>query len=226
MENNLAQKAVSFALSGDWEQAVIINKEILKTNPKDIDALNRLARAYAEQGNMVLARKTANKVIKLDPFNKIALKSFTKWKGLKNGDTIVSGPSSAQAFLEEPGKTKIITLIHLGDATLLVKIDSGDEVNLNPFSHRISVNTNDGKYIGRLADDISARIRKLISLGYEYQAFVKSSDSKGVRVLVREIKRPEKYTDVSTFSTEKMDYISFTPPELVHKKNVLAHDDR
>ncbi len=221
MNENLAQKAVSAALKGNWEEAKEINLQILKSSSKDIDALNRLARAYAELGDMQMARKSARKVIKLDPYNTIATKSLEKWKGLKKGDTITSKPSAAGTFLEEPGKTKIVSLIHLGDSKTIVKLDAGDEVKLNPQGHRVSVSTNDGKYVGRLSDDISSRLKKLIKLGNKYQTFIKSAEPGEVKVFIRETHRTEKLADIPSFSTEKIDYISFTPPELVHKKKAI-----
>lgn len=225
MKDDLAQKAVTQAITGNWETALEINKQILKENPKDVDALNRLARAYAELGQLQKARSTAKKVLKIDTFNTIATKSLKKWRGLKRGDTLASGPSSAQAFLEEPGKTKIVSLIHLGDAKLIAKLDSGDTVRLNPLSHRVSILTQDGKYIGRLADDLSARLKQLMSFGNEYQAYIKSSDAEEVRIFIRESKRSKKLADIPSFSTEKIDYVSFTPPELVHKKEAIPGDE-
>lgn len=224
MKQDLAQKAVSVAISGKWEEALKLNKEILKTNPKDVDAHNRLARAFAELGNLPKAKSTANKVLKIDPFNSIAIKSLEKWKDLKAGETYKSGPSSPQAFLEEPGKTKIVSLIHLGDQKVLAKLDSGDEIRLNTRSHRISVSSTDGKYIGRLPDDLSARLRKLIKYGNEYQSYIKSADSKEVKLFIRETKRAEELSDIPSFSSEKIDYISFTPPELVHKKETFEDE--
>lgn len=224
MIQDITQKAVSFALSGEWEEAQKLNRQILKENPKDIDALNRLARTYAELGDLEKARTTSKKVVKIDPFNSIAVKSLEKWKGLKKGETITSGPSSAGTFLEEPGKTKIVSLLYLGDAKVLVKLDSGDQIKLKLHSHRVSVTTTDGKYIGRLSDDLSAKLKKLISYGNEYQAYVKSTSRSEVKIFIRETKRSERLSDIPSFSTDKIDYISFTPPELVHKKDVIQED--
>lgn len=219
MDTDLAQQAVEQALTGDWQKAVDSNKQILKANKGDVDALNRMARAYAELGDVKRAKLTAEKVLRIDPFNSIATKSLKKWKKLKKGETNVSGPSSAKVFLEEPGKTKIVTLLHLGAPKVLAKLDSGDEVKLVPRRHRVSVTTMDEKYIGRLTDDLASRLIKLIKIGNKYCAFVKSTDDNGVNIFIREIERAEKLTDIPSFSSEKMDYVSFTPPELVHKKD-------
>lgn len=225
MTNDLAQTAISAALSGNWQKALEINKKILEEDPSDIDALNRLSRAHAELGDFIKARKAARSVIKFDRFNKIAQKSLTKWKGLKKGETYSSGPSSAQVFLEEPGKTKIVSLLHLGSSKIIAKLDSGDEVNLNTRPHKASVTTADGKYIGRIPDDLSSRLKKLTKHGNEYKTYVKSIGKKDVKVFLRETKRVEKLTNVPSFSTEKINYVSFTPPELVHKKKQISSQD-
>lgn len=222
MDIDLAQKAISAALDANWKEAVTLNQQILKTSAEDIDALNRLSRAFAELGNIKKAKRLAEKALKLDPFNSIAAKALAKWKGLKKGEPLGSNLTGADAFLEEPGKTRMLSLIHLGDAKLIAKLDAGDTVRLTPHSHRVSVITMDGKYIGRLPDDISARLRKLIALGNEYSILVKSTVSSDVKIFIREVKRATKLSETPSFPPEKIDYISFTPPELVHKKEVLA----
>ena len=219
MDRKLAQKAISAALKANWEEAVRLNKLILKQDSKDVDALNRLARAHVELGEIGKAKKIAQKTLKIDPFNTIAAKSLQKWRKLRKGEKTGKATLSAGAFLEEPGKTKMVSLLHLGDSKkVLVKLDAGDEVRFKSGSHRVSVYTLDGKYIGRLPDDLSARLRKLIRRGNEYQVLIKSSEPQEVKVFIRETKRAKKFADTPSFSTEKIDYISFTLPELVHKK--------
>lgn len=226
MDLTLAQKAISSALSSSWKEAKDLNLEILKSSPDDVDALNRLARSYAELGDMENAKKTSKKVLSIDPANNIALKCLEKWNVLNDSDKHVSYQISAEAFLEEPGKTKLVPLLNLGESRTLAKLDSGDEVNISAHAHRVSVMTKDNKYVGRLPDDISAKLRQLIKLGNEYYALIKSIDEHDVKVFLREIKKGPKAKTLSSFSTEKLDYVSFTPPELVHKieENVLQDE--
>jgi tetratricopeptide (TPR) repeat protein len=219
MEDILAQKAISNALNGNWEEAVNNNLQILKQSSKDIASLNRLARAYTELGQIKKAKATAEKVIKLDPINKIALRTLDKIKGLKDGESITSGPSSAKVFIEEPGKTKIVPLIHLGDPAVLSKLDAGDEVTLDVHCHRVQVFTNKNDYIGKIPDDISLRIKQLIKLENVFQAIIKSSDSKEVKVLVREVSKGKKAKNIISFPSEKIDYVSFASPKLFGKQN-------
>lgn len=219
MDSDLAQEAISAALCGNWKRAVDVNKLILNKTPDDVDCYNRLARAYAEVGNLQKARSMCQKVLKLDPFNNIALKSLVKWKGLKKGDTNSAAPSTPQTFLEEPGKTKIVSLLYLGSTNILAKLDAADEVKLDTHSHRVAITTMDNKYIGRLPDDLSARIRNLVKCGNLYQSFIKSVSTNEVKVFIREVLRVKKMADIASFPSEKIDYVSFTPPELVHKRD-------
>ena len=218
MDTDLARIAINLALSGSWKEASLVNKKIIGANPKDIDALNRLARAQAELGEVSHAKKTTVKVLKLDPFNSIAMKSLKKWKGLKSGETQKGTILPTQLFLEEPGRTRIVPLLNTADTNLLARLDAGDEVSINPRSHRISVLSQDGKYLGRLPDDLSARVRKLINHGYQYRIVVKSIEDREIKIFIREVKRPKEFEDLNSFPAEKLEYESFTPPELVHKK--------
>jgi len=222
MEDILAQKAISNALNGNWEEAVNNNLQILKQSSKDIASLNRLARAYTELGQIKKAKATAEKVIKLDSINKIALRTLDKIKGLKDGESITSGPSSAKVFIEEPGKTKIVPLIHLGDPAVLSKLDAGDEVILDVHCHRVQVFTNKNDYIGKIPDDISLRIKQLTKLENVFQAIIKSSDSKEVKVLVREVSKGKKAKNIISFPSEKIDYVSFASPKLFGKQHTSS----
>ncbi len=222
MEVTSAQKAIGLALNGKWEEAVDINLEILKENPQDPDALNRLARAYAELGKMVLARQTAQKVLKIDPVNTIAQKCLEKWKSVKKSDRHPVNAPLPEAFLEEPGKTKLVTLLHLGDSQIFANLDPGEEAKLFAHTHRVSVTTPEGKYLGRLPDDLAARLRNLIKAGNKYQVLIKSIEPKEVTVFIREIEKGKDAPDTFSFPTEKIDYVSFTPPELVHKDQPLT----
>lgn len=218
--DDLAQLAIKKALSASWEEAAKINKEILKQNPTDIDALNRLARAQAELGHLPEAKKLAQKVLRLDPTNTIAAKSLEKWKLTKSKSSEISKATSPEAFLEDPGKTKVVPLIFLGNAVTIAKLDPADEVKINTHGHRVSITNEKGEYIGRLPDDIAARIRKLTKLGNKYSVLIKSIKKGEVRVFIREVQRGQKAANIVSFPSEKIKYISFTPPELVRKDKI------
>jgi tetratricopeptide (TPR) repeat protein len=216
MDNTLAQNAISFALAGDWEEAASTNLQIISQNSQDTDALNRLARAYAELGKIEKAREALKKVLSIDPVNPIAKRCLDKLKGVKKSDIKTGRTTSAESFLEEPGKTKILALLCPGDSSVIASLDSGDIVKLLAGSHRVSVTTLDGKYIGRLPDDLGVRLANLIKAGNKYEALIKSTGPKEITVFIRETEKGDA-NDAPSFPSEKIDYVSFTPPELVHK---------
>src|SRR5689334_1722511 len=85
--SSLKTKAIETALSGDWTGAIDINKELLKENPKDVEALNRIGLAYTCLGKIEDARKAYQQVLDIDALNSIAIKNlrkFTKDIKIKN----------------------------------------------------------------------------------------------------------------------------------------------
>lgn len=214
MDDSLAQKAISYALNGEWNLAVGVNLQILKTNPNDIFSLNRLTRAYMELGEIKNAKATAKKAIGLEPSNKIANKMLDKVKLLKEGEASLTKPMSAKTFIEEPGKTKIIPLIHLGDAKVVSKIDAGDVLKYQHHCHRISLFTQKDEYVGKLPDDISKKIKYMIDLGCDYQFIAKSYDTETFKILAREITKGKKASGLVSFPTEKIEYASFVSPNI------------
>lgn len=217
MDTSASQTAINLALSGNWAGALKVNLEIINSNPEDVDAINRLARTYWELGDIPKAREATKKVLKIDPVNPIALKCIEKWKSAESRTAHSSNHSSTETFLEEPGKTKLVTLVNLGDDKIFADLDPGEEVQLFSHTHKVSINTQNGKYIGRLPDDLAKRLRNLIKAGNKYQVLIKAVDSKNVKVFIREMEKGPKAPEIASFQTEKIDYVSFTPPELIHK---------
>lgn len=216
METNLAQKAVSLAISGQWTEALNVNLEILHKNPNDLDTLNRLCRCYIELSEIKNCKKMAQKVLSIDPQNAIATRCMSKLKNIHEINKGVNEIGSPESFLEESGKTKIVNLLNLGDKTVINCLDTGEVVKISSHSHKVSIVTSDNRYIGRLPDDISARLRNLIKKGNKYTVMVKSVNPKEILIFIKEI---ENKTKDYSFPPERIDYVTYTPPELVHKSS-------
>src|SRR3989344_8688802 len=110
--SNLSQLAIDAALDSRWGEALKYNKQIIKLDPQNVDALNRQARVYMEMGKSNLAKKYYSEAVKIDPYNPIALKNLKiiksfKPNGVVNGIMHINGLSklSPSLFLQEPGKT-------------------------------------------------------------------------------------------------------------------------
>lgn len=191
MDENLAQKAIKSALDLDWHQAIKINKMIIQEDKEDIDALNRLAHAYFENGDIPKATKTSKEVLKLSPNNNIAKKSLERYAqnvpfDKQNKPNLNKQRKlDASSFIEESGKTKLTTLINLGSEKVYSCLNTGDEIFFNTHAHKISVTTVNNKYIGKLTDDLSARLRLLIKGGNKYKVLVKSASKDNVRIFIK-----------------------------------------
>lgn len=215
-----SRQAIQAALNRDWKEAIRLNTAILKDNPKDVDALNRLGRAYFENGLKTKSLSTYEKVLHIDKYNHIAAKSIELLKTSRVTHNPAGQPSVGSAlpiFLEEPGVTKTVALIRPGDSKVVSRLRPGDPVVLSAREHCVSVNSLQNEYLGRLPDDLASRLRTFITDGNKYSAWIRSVDMPILKIFIKEISRTSKYRNSPSFPlTEKLSYAAFTPPELVH----------
>ena len=207
-DKTLEGQAVSAALDYNWELAIEINKKILKNNPNHIETLNRLARAYFETGNITKSRQTYKSVTDLDGFNVIAKKNLTRLNRLSSDQKTPTLQGDKQNFRElfqklasEPGKTKVVTLVKIGDQNLLSKLASGDKLKISPKKHSIELCTYDNKHVGNLPDDLSFKLLKLITAGNTFECCIKSVTQKEVQVILFEITRAKALANLPSFTT-------------------------
>ncbi|MEX2032985.1 MAG: tetratricopeptide repeat protein [Candidatus Colwellbacteria bacterium] len=215
---NLAQAAITAALTSNWDEAITLNKKILRDTESDIEAMNRLARAYCCLEQYPKALKIYKKVLELDPFNMIAVKNMEKMskyngKGKTSGHSNSATPGTnahtnshtqinlSKIFLDEPGKTKLVGLLNLAAPSTLASLNCGDKVILNPKNHAVTVLSEEGTYLGAFPDDIAHRILSFISGGNKYEAYVKSSSIRNLTIFVRELLRSPKLANQPTFQS-------------------------
>lgn len=203
----LAQTAITAALTNDWPAAVKINKKIITQQNNDVEALLRLARAFACLGQTAKAARLYKKVLEIDPFNLIATKNLEKLtktnsNGVNhngNGKVVGTSVNVTQVFLYEPGKTKIVNLLNLAPPQVLTTLSCGDLVNLNPKNHAVTITKLDGTYLGAFPDDLAHRLITLIAQGNKYEAFVKSTTTKVLTVFIKEVERSPKFANQPSF---------------------------
>ncbi|MDP2632683.1 MAG: hypothetical protein Q8P25_03095 [Candidatus Curtissbacteria bacterium] len=213
---SLAQAAITAALCSDWQEAVKINEKILRSTKDNVEALNRLARACLCLGELTKATKTYKKVLEVDPYNIIALKNIAKL-AKTDGHSTSNGLSKpvgttpyvnlSQVFLYEPGKTKIVNLLNLAPPSVLASLNCGDQVQINPKNHSITVSGDNGTYLGAFPDDLAHRVLSLISGGNEYEAYVKSAGLKSLTIFIKETQRSEKFANQPSFQTQNSNYV-------------------
>lgn len=195
-------QAISAALDLNWAVAIKINKQIIKLFPDNIDALNRQARAYFELGNLVQAKKYYLLVLKKDPYNPIAQKNLKIIKAAKkNGygtPFIPQQPISSSLFLQEPGKTKVVSLLKVAEPQKLSQMYPGIVVEMVIKNRGVAI-THRGIYLGVLPDDLAHQIIKLTKGGNKYQVFIKAVRVNGLSVLIKEVFRSKKFKNQPSF---------------------------
>lgn len=198
----LKDKAIQAMLLGDWKNATSLNKALIKEDPKDIDALNRLAYAFTVLGKIQDAKSAYRKVLKIDILNQIAIRNIKKLTELgprQIAKSFSSVKGVHNTFLEETGKTKIISLVNTAQPKIIVLLTTGQPVVITIKRSKIFVQDQNKQYLGVLPDDIGRRLIKLIKGGNTYEACIKSATEHNVCVFVKETKRVSKYKNQPSF---------------------------
>lgn len=213
------QRAISEALDGNWKEAIRINTLLLKLDKANVDALNRLGFAYLKIGQLTQAKRTFQKVLVVDKYNQIAQKNIKKLVTVKKKDVIrsVGQNVSPLHFLEEPGKTKIVSCVHLTQTTVLSALYPGQEVRLKAKNHCIEIRDEKDAYLAALPDDLSFKLLKLIKAGNIYQAVIKGIEKNFLSVMLREVSRGKRFLHQPSFVASQT-YVPFTHAEGVVDK--------
>lgn len=215
---DLTNLAIETALCSNWKQAIKVNKEILKHNKCDLEALLRLAHAFEAIGQPTLAKRFNNKVLKIDKFNPIAKRNILRLKTTKSRKNSRNQITSADFYLEEPGKTKIVTLINIASPAALMKLSASEQLNAVVGKRFIYYHDQQKHYVGRLPDDLSKRLIRLINNGNEYITVVKDVNKKMLQVFIKETKKGKKNKTIISFPTIAEQYNTFLSQEIVKEE--------
>jgi len=184
-----SKHAINLAMEGRWQEAVTVNQSIIENFPNDIEAHNRLGRAYIELGRYRLARQAYNRTIELDSYNAIAEKNLNRLDVLGEEAAATeeaSPPVEPRVFIEEIGKAGVVNLDHLAQKETLAKIDAGDKLSLKIDGSSLLVESSTGSYLGRVETNHSRRLLKLINGGNQYSVIVISASENRLVVIIRE----------------------------------------
>lgn len=212
--SSLKAQAIQTTLTGDWQNAVTLNQKLLKEDPADIEALNRLAFAFTILGKRKSARDIYQKVLRIDSKNPIALKN------LKRLDGFVKKPKAlayrirdvSTLFIEEGGKTKVVELINVADSKVIGLLRIGEPLILNIKRLKIFVLTSQKRYVGMLPDDIARRLIKFLKGGNTYEAYLRSVEERKVTVFIKETKRSARFKNQPSFMPLGKSKIAFANP--------------
>lgn len=185
-----SKQAIALAMQGRWREAVMANKSIIDSFPNDVDAHNRLGKAYMELGEYSWAREAYSRAIELDPYNAIARKNLLRLSHL--GEAAVGSEANShkvepQHFIEEVGKAGVVSLCRLAPPLILAKMVAGDRVYLRIEGSSLITENARGEYLGEVDPKHGQRLIRLMQGGNRYTAVIISSTEEMVTVIIREV---------------------------------------
>ncbi|MBI4218795.1 MAG: tetratricopeptide repeat protein [Chloroflexi bacterium] len=201
---DLAQRAVSHAKSGQWDDAVKANRELIALSPGDVEAHNRLGKALTELGRVKEAITAFERALDLQPANQIAARNLERLKQLEStpaGQTRIVGAQKAMAtsFMAARGSTVLTELRRPAPARTLAAVSAGDILKLDVKNLDVRVMTLSGEYLGTIEPKVAHRISRLIAGGNRYETTVASFGAQTINVLVREVYRSPKQANITSF---------------------------
>lgn len=204
--DKLKQRAIDLAIEANWPEAIKLNKKIIELDDQNLEAWLRLGFSYLQNGELSQAEKSYQTALKIQPANQIARDNLRKIHVIikdsysnKKKVAVNSTRYDPQLFLKEPGKTKIISLVELGQKTVFAKLGIGEEVFLKLKKRKIIIKNGQNEYIGCLPDDLSRRLILFIKAQSVYRIFVKEATVNKVVVLIKEIKKGRRVSRYISF---------------------------
>ena len=185
-----AKQAIALAMESRWREAIAINKSIIDGFPNDVDAYNRLGRAYMELGEYSQAREAYGQALELDPYNAIAQKNLRRLSLLGESPVSLESDSDTvkpQHFIEETGKAGVVNLYRLAPGEILARVVAGDRVHLKISNSSLIVENSSGQYLGEVEPKHGQRLVKLMKGGNKYSAAIVSSTEEKVTVIIGEV---------------------------------------
>jgi len=181
--------AIQQAQTGQWEEAVHTNKNILNLFPFEPDAYNRLGKAYSELGQFVEARQAYAQTLKYSPKNTIAKKNLDRLAQLQEEPVQLHAGTERidpRLFIEETGKTGVTDLIGIAPSTVLAKVGVGDRVQIHVTGHTLLVRNAAGEDIGQVEPRLANRLINFMEGGNRYAAAILAMENGQVRLMIRE----------------------------------------
>lgn len=201
---DLANRAVSHARAGQWEDAIRANRELIAQSPGDVEAHNRLGKALSELGRVKDSIAAFQRSMDLRPGNPIAARNLERLKqldGTKAPVARVNGAAKANpaVFMAARGSAVLSELKKAAAPRILATVTAGDRVLLETSGSDVRVTTPSGEYLGLLDARVARRIVRLAEGGNRYEATVAGFANESVSVLVKEAYRSPRQANITSF---------------------------
>lgn len=202
----LVERAIELAMRNAWEEAAETNRRLVQQFDADVEAWNRLGKAYSELGHIQDARGAYAKALEIEPGNTIAQRNANRLSLIKSATITVPRDHhdsvDARFFIEETGKTVARSIFSSVPTETLANISAGDRLTLTPREDLLYVSTAGGQELGALDGKLSGRLIELLAGGNHYAAAVVRVEGRYVRVMIRETYQSPKLTGRVSFPPE------------------------
>lgn len=224
----IIKQAIDLAMQGKWREAVEANKSLIDDYAADeVDAYNRLGRAYMEVGDYEQARQSYAKALELDQYNVIARKNLNRLQRLGGTAVAVAEPSNRvepSSFLEETGKAGVVTLYHLGAEPVVASLVAGAKVLLKVEGKKLVVQNHRGEYIGLVEPRLTYRLIRLTNGGNRYSANIISNEGT-VTVMIRETYQDPAQTRLVSFPPRGFERVRPYVSDRVFRRQLEADEE-
>jgi tetratricopeptide (TPR) repeat protein len=218
----LHERALAAARRGEWEMALAMNQELLTLDPDTAEVHNRIGKALSALGRYQEAHAAYTRASELDPHNIIAQRNLRRLDGLKETTVEEPGPhvvAPSYTFIEETGKTAMVSLASPTDRPVRTAMMPGDVVELRPDmeARTVTVYNSAGEYLGEIEPRIGERLVELMQGGNHYVGAVLLHEEDTLRVILHEVYQDPAQSDKLSFPTR----VRGTAPRAYIRKDIL-----
>ena len=223
----MQNEAITYARNGNWEAAIDSSRQLLSSDPNDIETLNRLAKAYFENGELDNAEQTYQRVLEISEHNPIARRMVGLISRTRSAPAKTREFVDMRMFAIETGKSTLTSLhidtdaeislvpgekltlrantqpVHYDGQKKPVPTSGDNEISAKSYlDDAIALDIYDCNDVnlGRLEPRLAARLIRFMKLGNEYTAAVLSLNEKRdqIQIVIRESHRnPDNRHEVS-----------------------------
>ncbi|HEY97392.1 MAG TPA: tetratricopeptide repeat protein [Dehalococcoidia bacterium] len=222
-----SKEAIDLAMQGRWQDAVDVNQEILSNFPRDVDAFNRLGRAYMELGQLVKATEAYSRTVEIDPYNAIANRNLRRIADMDQSeeDEVDTDHVAPHHFIEEIGKSGTVVLYDLAPKEKRARMVAGDNVVLKVDGSSLVVENKRGEYMGRVEPRTAQRLARLITGGNQYSATIVRAKADMMSVIIRETYQDPSQAGKLSFPPRGVDELRAYEAEVALKDDTPYEED-
>jgi len=237
LRQRLSKEAIDLALQGRWEEAEVVNRDIIEKFPSDVEAYNRLGRALTESGDFDRAKEAYFKALELAPDNAIAKKNLARLTSLSESmATLRSDPQKASSqrtqarrvaldlFITEMGKAGVVNLHNVASGEVLAKMGFGDQMHLEARGQHLIVASQSGEYLGEVEPRQGLRLIKLMQGGNRYDAAILNVEEDKVQVIIKEVYQHPSQVGRPSFLVKATEHLRTRIKESLLRRGIIADE--